>query len=180
MFIRLTSFLQDRVTCTTPTTRQPTTCFVLCVNPNSVEFRQRTWLVGFGSSWWMLTLEMLKDRNGKSERGEWMGADKNSIQDFSLWTRFHSYASTSFSCQVHSMTETLLLKKSSRQTIGLNRSRLFCLDSREEYSPREKLNSPSDRSPDSFHESSWDFGDRRDTSLATFARSSVPKTHLMK
>jgi hypothetical protein len=27
----------------------------------------------------------------------------------------------------------------------------FCLDSREEHSPREKLNTPSNRSPDSFH-----------------------------
>jgi hypothetical protein len=29
----------------------------------------------------------------------------------------------------------------------------FCLDSREEHSPREKLNTTSNRSPDSFHES---------------------------
>jgi hypothetical protein len=27
----------------------------------------------------------------------------------------------------------------------------ICLDSREEHSPREKLNTPSNRSPDSFH-----------------------------
>jgi hypothetical protein len=28
----------------------------------------------------------LKDRNGEPERGgEWMGADKNSIQEFGLW-----------------------------------------------------------------------------------------------
>jgi hypothetical protein len=35
----------------------------------------------------------------------------------------------------------------------------FCLDSREEHSPREKLNTPSNRSPDSFHGSKLDFGD---------------------
>jgi hypothetical protein len=50
----------------------------------------------------------LKDRNGEPERGEWMRADKNSIQEFSLWTRFHSCTSTSFSCQVHIATEVLL------------------------------------------------------------------------
>jgi hypothetical protein len=40
--------------------------------------------------------------------GEWMGADKNSIQEFGLWTRFHSRTSASFSCQVHVATEVLL------------------------------------------------------------------------
>jgi hypothetical protein len=43
----------------------------------------------------------------------------------------------------------------------------FCLDSREEHSPREKLNTPFNRSPDSFHGSKWDFGDRWHTSWAT-------------
>jgi hypothetical protein len=43
----------------------------------------------------------------------------------------------------------------------------FCLDSWEEHSPREKLKTPSNRSPDSFHGSKWDFGDRRGTSWAT-------------
>jgi hypothetical protein len=42
------------------------------------------------------------------EGGEWMGADKNSIQDFGLWTRFHSCTSASFSCQVHATIEVLL------------------------------------------------------------------------
>jgi hypothetical protein len=37
-----------------------------------------------------------------------MGADKNSIQEFGLWTRFHSCTSASFSCQVHAATEVLL------------------------------------------------------------------------
>jgi hypothetical protein len=40
--------------------------------------------------------------------GEWMGADKNSIQEFSLWTQFHSCTSTSFSCQAHTATGVLL------------------------------------------------------------------------
>jgi hypothetical protein len=37
-----------------------------------------------------------------------MGADKNSIQEFGLSTRFHSFTSASFSCQVHTATEVLL------------------------------------------------------------------------
>jgi hypothetical protein len=37
-----------------------------------------------------------------------MGADKISIQEFSLWTRFHSCTSASFSCQVHAATKVLL------------------------------------------------------------------------
>jgi hypothetical protein len=37
-----------------------------------------------------------------------MGADKNSIQEFGLSTRFHSCTSASFSCQVHVATEVLL------------------------------------------------------------------------
>jgi hypothetical protein len=37
-----------------------------------------------------------------------MGADKNSTQEFSLRTQFHSNASASFSCQVHAATEVLL------------------------------------------------------------------------
>jgi hypothetical protein len=52
--------------------------------------------------------EKVKDRYGEPERGEWMGADKNSIQEFGLWTRFHSCTSASFSCQVHATTKVLL------------------------------------------------------------------------
>jgi hypothetical protein len=37
-----------------------------------------------------------------------MGDDKNSIQEFGLWTRFHSCTSASFSCQVHVATEVLV------------------------------------------------------------------------
>jgi hypothetical protein len=37
-----------------------------------------------------------------------MGADKNSIREFGLWTRFQLCTSASFSCQVHSATEVLL------------------------------------------------------------------------
>jgi hypothetical protein len=44
----------------------------------------------------------------RTREGEWMGADKNSIQEFDLWTRIHSCTSTSFSCQVHVATEVLL------------------------------------------------------------------------
>jgi hypothetical protein len=50
----------------------------------------------------------LKDRSGKPERGEWMGADKISIQEFGLWTQFHLCTSTSFPCQVHATTGVLL------------------------------------------------------------------------
>jgi hypothetical protein len=42
------------------------------------------------------------------ERGEWMGADKNSIQEFGLWTQFHLCTSTSFFCRVHAATKVLL------------------------------------------------------------------------
>jgi hypothetical protein len=42
------------------------------------------------------------------EGGEWMRADKNYIQEFGLWTRFHLYTSASFSCHVHVATEVLL------------------------------------------------------------------------
>jgi hypothetical protein len=56
-----------------------------------------------------LFVMFLNDRNGEPERrGEWMGADKNSIQEFGLWTWFHSSTSASFSCQVHAATEVLL------------------------------------------------------------------------
>jgi hypothetical protein len=37
-----------------------------------------------------------------------MGVDKNSIQEFGLWTQIHSYTSASFSCQVHVATGVLL------------------------------------------------------------------------
>jgi hypothetical protein len=37
-----------------------------------------------------------------------MGADKNSTQEFGLWTQFHSETSASFSCQVHVATRVLL------------------------------------------------------------------------
>jgi hypothetical protein len=40
--------------------------------------------------------------------GEWMGADKNSIQEFGLWTLFHWCTSAIFSFQVHAATEVLL------------------------------------------------------------------------
>jgi hypothetical protein len=43
----------------------------------------------------------------------------------------------------------------------------FCLDRQEECSPWEKLNPSSNRSPDSFHGSKWDFGDSWGTSWAT-------------
>jgi hypothetical protein len=50
----------------------------------------------------------MKDRNGEPERGEWMGADKNSIQELGLWTQIHWCTSASFTCQVHVATEVLL------------------------------------------------------------------------
>jgi hypothetical protein len=50
----------------------------------------------------------MKDQSDEPERGEWMGADKNSIQEFSLWTQFHSCTSTGFSSQVHGATGVLL------------------------------------------------------------------------
>jgi hypothetical protein len=56
IFTRFISLLHGRGICMKPTTRRSTTCFMLCVNPNSIGFRQRTWLVGFGCSWRMLTL----------------------------------------------------------------------------------------------------------------------------
>jgi hypothetical protein len=37
-----------------------------------------------------------------------MGADKNSIQEFGLWTQIHSCTSASFSCHVHVATGVLL------------------------------------------------------------------------
>jgi hypothetical protein len=51
---------------------------------------------------------LLKDRNCKPERGEWMWADKNYTQEFGLWTQFHSDTSASFSCQVHVAIGVLL------------------------------------------------------------------------
>jgi hypothetical protein len=44
MSVRTTSYLHDRGTCSMLTIRQSTTCTVLCVNPNSVGFKQRIWL----------------------------------------------------------------------------------------------------------------------------------------
>jgi hypothetical protein len=44
----------------------------------------------------------------RTREGEWIGADKNSILEFGLWTRFHSCTSTSFSCQAHATTGVLL------------------------------------------------------------------------
>jgi hypothetical protein len=51
---------------------------------------------------------ILKDQKGEPERGEWMGADKNSTQEFSLWTQDHSKTSMHFSCQIHVVTKVLL------------------------------------------------------------------------
>jgi hypothetical protein len=51
----------------------------------------------------------------------------------------------------HNTTKTFLPRNSSRQPTWLNRSDQFCLDSREEHNPQEKLKTPSDRSPNSFH-----------------------------
>jgi hypothetical protein len=50
----------------------------------------------------------MKDRNGKPERGEWMGADKISTEEFGLWTQFHSDTSACTSCQVHIANRVLL------------------------------------------------------------------------
>jgi hypothetical protein len=44
----------------------------------------------------------------RTREGGWMGADKNSIQEFGLWTRFHLCTSTTFSCQADAATEVLL------------------------------------------------------------------------
>jgi hypothetical protein len=52
--------------------------------------------------------QMVKERNGEPERGEWKGADKNSTQEYCLWTQFHSDTSASFSCQAHVATRVLL------------------------------------------------------------------------
>jgi hypothetical protein len=75
----------------------------------------------------------------------------------------------------HSTTETLLLKNSSRQPTGLNRLdrfgkpvRLVLHGQLGRTQPVGKLNTPSDLTPDSFHGSKWDFGDRWGTSWATF------------
>jgi hypothetical protein len=44
----------------------------------------------------------------RTREGGVNGSDKNSIQEFGLWTRFYSCTSASFSCQVHVATEVLL------------------------------------------------------------------------
>jgi hypothetical protein len=59
--------------------------------------------VGFHQPKTLVMTEIANQRGG-----EWMGADKISIQEFGLWTRFHSCTSASFSCQVHAATEVLL------------------------------------------------------------------------
>jgi hypothetical protein len=48
MSSRWTSSLQDRGTDSTPTIRQSTTCFVLCVSLSSIGCTLSTWLVEFG------------------------------------------------------------------------------------------------------------------------------------
>jgi hypothetical protein len=56
----------------------------------------------------MLRRDWRTDTANQRGGGGWMGADKKSIQEFGLWTQFHSYTSTSFSCQVHAATGVLL------------------------------------------------------------------------
>jgi hypothetical protein len=48
MSSRWTSLLQDQGTDSTPTIRQSTTCFMLCVSLSSIGCTPSTWLVGFG------------------------------------------------------------------------------------------------------------------------------------
>jgi hypothetical protein len=48
MSSRWTFLLQDRGTCSTPTIRRSTTCFVLCVSLSSIGCTPRTWLVESG------------------------------------------------------------------------------------------------------------------------------------
>jgi hypothetical protein len=48
------------------------------------------------------------EQQTREGRGEWMGADKNSIQEFVLWTQYHSETSVYFSCKIHVATEVLL------------------------------------------------------------------------
>jgi hypothetical protein len=45
---RSTSLLHDRGTCSTPTIRRSTTCFVLCVSLSLIGCTPSTWLVEFG------------------------------------------------------------------------------------------------------------------------------------
>jgi hypothetical protein len=59
-----------------------------------------------------------------------------------------------------------------------HRSDRFCLDIREELNPREKLKPSSDRSPDLFHGSKWDFEDSRGTSWATLGYKLGPQNPL--
>jgi hypothetical protein len=48
-YVYLMNFLAlDRGTCSVPTTRQSTTCFMLCVNPISIGCIRRTWFAEFG------------------------------------------------------------------------------------------------------------------------------------
>jgi hypothetical protein len=75
-------------------------------------------------------LDLLQGEGPKwrTRGGEWMGADKNSIQEFGLWTRFHSCTSTSFSCQAHvaETHTTWLLAPQTGQVSLWNRSDRFC------------------------------------------------------
>jgi hypothetical protein len=68
---------------------------------------------------------MVKDRNGEPETGgggEWMGAHKNSTQEFGLWTQNHSDTSANFSCQIHIATG-VLLDLGARPTKELSKTR---------------------------------------------------------
>jgi hypothetical protein len=52
--------------------------------------------------------DFLKDQNEEPERGEWMGADKNSTQEFGLWPQDHSDATVNISHQIHIASKVLL------------------------------------------------------------------------
>jgi hypothetical protein len=59
--------------------------------------------------------QVSRNQNGEgpeaNQRGggrEWMGTDKNSIQDFGLWTQNHLKTFVNFSCQIHVATGVLL------------------------------------------------------------------------
>jgi hypothetical protein len=132
-----------------------------------------------------LLLDLASHRQGKPVRPVWQIGQAGSVQKLPKdpsERKPTSRTSSLLNKNNHSTTRTSLLRNSSRQPIGLNRSDQFGkpvrpiwetsqtgfgLDSREELHLWEKLKPSINRSPDPFHGSKWNFADSWGTLWAT-------------
>jgi hypothetical protein len=105
-----------------------------------------------------LLLDLASRRQGKPVRPVWQTGQTNFVQNlpkdpkppqepFHIRTK-EAMAQQRFLAQKHFSTAH---RAKPVRPVWETGQAGFCLDSREEHRPREKLNTPSNRSPDSFH-----------------------------